>query len=107
MDYGLCNQTVSVYSRTGGRRVFDGCHYEFEARRGGDITADWQERKFLLIVPGNCQVVFPGDKVCPGVGPELDWDQLTPEKVPGLSVAQYAGVCYWGGQVCHTEAGRK
>ena len=111
LDYSLCNQTVTVY-RMGQdglqRQVLDGCHYVWEDHISPEAPGGQPERKFLLIAPGSLQRVFVGDRIFNGEGPEtVDWQSFLPINVPGLSIVQYACACRWGGDVCHTEAGRK
>ena len=65
-------------------------------------------RKFLLIQPGESQLVQPGDRVMAGIGPEtVDWATFLPANIPTLSQVAYATAWYWEGKHCHTEAGRK
>lgn len=111
LDYGLCCQTVTVY-RMGDfgveRLVADGCLYDYEDVITQDVPGGRLERKFLLVMPGSEQRVFPGDRIYDGVGPEtVDWARFIPASVPGLSIAEYARPCRWAGAVCHVEAGRK
>ena len=73
-------------------------------------SGEQKPRKFLLVQPGEKQLVFPGDRVWEGVGPvvtEENWDMFIPALIPGLGEAEYASAYYWQGQFCHTEAGRK
>ena len=111
LDYGLCNQTVTVYRMGDGevlRQVIDGCHYAYEDRVKQEIPGGTPVRKFLLIVPGSIQRVFLGDRVVPGVGPkDVDWKTFLPINVPGLGIVAYVKTCRWGGDICHTEAGRE
>ncbi len=110
LDYSLCDQTVTVYRMEGNtlhRQVLEGCHYAWEDVLSRDVPGGRLERKFLLIVPGSIPRIRPGDRIFHGVGPEEpDWQRFVPEGVPGLSVAAYVKNCRWGGDVCHTEAGR-
>ena len=111
LDYGLCCQTVTVY-RMGDfgveRLVAEGCLYDYEDVITQDVPGGRLERKFLLVMPGSEQRVFPGDRIYDGVGPEtVDWARFIPASVPGLSIAEYARPCRWAGDICHTEAGRK
>lgn len=107
LDYSLCTQTVTVY-RPGQRLVVEGCYYAYEDHVQTDALGSRMERKFLLIMPGSCQRVFTGDRIYDGIGPEeVDWREFIPVNVPGLSQAAYVRPCWWGGTVCHVEAGRK
>ncbi len=114
VDYRLCNQTVTVYHhdqdgdkyiRTVYRRAF----LDFRKTQTVDKTGSRESNSFLLIVPGDTQAVFVGDKVLLGEGQEIAdraaWAALIPSKVPGLVVVGYADPKYWGGKLVHTEAG--
>lgn len=111
LDYSLCDQTVTVYRMENGqlqRQVIDGCHYAWEDVLSQELPGQRLDRRFLLIVPGNVQRVFPGDRIYHGVGPEeVDWKVFLPVNVPALGEVQYARACWWGGDICHVEAGRK
>ena len=108
LDYGLCTQTVTVYRKDGSREVLENCHYSWEDRLVTHDTGNRWERSFLLIVPGETQRVFAGDRVYAGIGPEkVDWNRFLPVNTPGLSEAAYAKLLLWEGFPCHTEAGRR
>lgn len=111
LDYRFCQQTVTVYRKENGtltRLVVDGCYYTYEDALQCDALGKRMERRFLLIMPGACQRIFPGDRIYDGVGPEeVVWQEFIPVKVPGLSEAAYVRPTWWGGEVCHVEAGRK
>ena len=113
MDYSVCCQTVTVYRRTeeGVSRVeIPGCFLQWQEETEYDRLGKKRERKFLLIQPGEEQLVFPGDRVFEGVGPEIgpeDWAAFLPVHVPKLGEAAYAAAYHWKGVFCHTEAGRK
>lgn len=108
--YPLCDRTVTVYRKTAGgvdRQVIEGCYYVYEDVLQENADGVFQNRKFLLVMPGK-QRVFAGDRVFDGVGPEeIVWEAFVPAAVEGLSEAAYAKAWYWNGAVCHTEAGRK
>ena len=111
VDYSLCNRTVTVYRNTNGslqRLVVEGCHYVWEDVTVTDVAGTRFERRFLLIMPGSCQRVFPGDRIYDGIGPEeVNWREFIPVKVAGLSETAYVRPRWWGGEICHVEAGRK
>lgn len=108
LDYSLCCQTVTVYRMGGHREVLENCRYAWEDRLLREETGNRWERTFLLIVPGEEQKVFPGDRVYPGIGPEsVDWNAFLPVNTPGLSEASYAKLCFWQDRPVHTEAGRR
>ena len=108
VDYGLCRQTVTVYRQEAGqlqRLVVNGCYYAYE-----DVCDENRrfDRKFLLVMPGVCQRVFPGDRIYDGVGPEeVDWQTFIPVQVAGLSEVAYVRPWFYGGVMQHLEAGRK
>lgn len=111
MDYPLCDQTVTVYRKTGSqisRQVVENCYLQLQDVQEAGITGSRQERKFLLVMPGQTQRVFAGDRIFDGVGPHVtDWASFIPVKVPGLVQAAYAQPYYMNGALCHVEAGRK
>ena len=109
----MCNQTVTVYHRDGdsySRKVIEnGAFLDFRKTQSVDKTGSSEANSFLLVIPGEEQAVFIGDKVLLGEGPEISnreaWVQLIPAKVPGLVVVKYADPKYWHGKLVHTEAG--
>lgn len=113
LDYSLCDQTVTVYHRQGLqilRQVVEGCYLQQQVSRREDTLGAREEHSFLLVMPGDAQRVFPGDRIYAGIGPEIgseDWAGFLPVKVPGLYEAAYAAPFYWDGVMCHVEAGRK
>ncbi len=113
MDYSLCDRTVTLYRQDRGRlwrEVVEDCYYAYEEVQLTDLLGDRRETRFLLIMPGTCQRVWVGDRVYDGVGPELeqiDWDTFVPANVPGLGQVAYTRGFWWGGEICHMEAGRK
>lgn len=112
-DYSLCCQTVTVYRSTPTgivRTVLPECLLQWQEEERFDLTGRRRERKFLLVQPGEEQLVFAGDRVYDGIGPkanEVDWDVFVPELVAGLGQVEYAAPYAWQGVFCHTEAGRK
>lgn len=106
MDYGMCDQTVTVYRRTMdglARFVLDGCCLQVKSRGKLDESGYQVDRPFLLIVPGEEQMVFPGDRVSLGIGPEVNaWQETA-----AFLEVEYAAPFVWEGTFCHTEAGRK
>ena len=113
VDYSMCCQTVTVYRkavREISRTVIPGCYLRWQTEAGFDSLGHTLARKFLLIQPGDAQLVFAGDRILEGIGPEIDggqWDSFLPEQVEGLGIAEYATAYCWEGRFCHTEAGRK
>ena len=103
LDYSLCDQTVTVYRMENGqlqRQVVDSCYYVWQVGQETDALGTRQVTRFLLIMPGECLRVFPGDRIYDGVGPEI-------VNVTGLSQVAYVRPTWWAGRVCHVEAGRK
>ena len=116
VNYRLCNQTVTVYhARKDSRGQISGVDMDtfrgfldFKKVRNVEKTGSSEATSFLLVIPGDRQTVYPGDKVLLGEGqpiPPEGWKNLIPSKVPGLSVVKYADAKYWGTQIIHTEAG--
>lgn len=111
VDYRLCNQVVTVYHKDGdsvGRTVFDRAFLDFRKNLTVDKTGSQESNAFLLVIPGLEQMVFVGDKVMLGRGPEISrqqWAEFIPANVPGLCVVKYADPKYWGTQFVHVEAG--
>lgn len=112
VNYSLCNQIVTVYHKDGDkytRTVYDRAFLDFRKTLTTDKTGSKESNSFLLVIPGDTQAVFVGDKVMLGEGPEIiareDWAAFVPVKVPGLVVVNYVDPKYWNGQLVHTEAG--
>lgn len=112
VDYSLCNQTITVYHKEGDaitRTVHPGAFLDFRKTQTTDKTGSREANSFLLVIPGDTQTVFVGDKVLLGQGPVIttakEWAALVPVKVPGLVVVDYVDVKYWRGKIVHTEAG--
>ena len=112
VDYRMCNQTVTVYHKDGDtftRTVYDRAFMDFKKTQSVDKTGSKEANSFLLVIPGDEQAVFVGDKVTLGIGPEIgtreEWAAFIPAKVPGLVVVSYSDPKYWNGKVGHTEAG--
>ena len=113
----LCNQTVTVYHKeekngnvTFLGRVYEKAFLDFKKTVSVDKLGASEATSFLLVIPGNEQAVYPGDKVLLGVGPQISssdvWSkEFIPTKVNGLVVVKYADVKYWNGEIVHTEAG--
>lgn len=115
VDYRLCSQTVTVYHRETDtknsytRTVYDRAFLDFRKNQTVDKTGSKESNSFLLVIPGDDQPVFVGDKVMLGEGPEIttreEWAAFIPAKVPGLVVVSYVDPKYWNGELVHTEAG--
>lgn len=108
----MCNQTVTVYHKDGDtytRTVYERAFLDFKKTQTVDKTGSKEANSFLLVIPGDIQAVFVGDKVLMGTGPKIstrdEWAAFIPSKVPGLVVVSYADQKYWNGKIVHTEAG--
>lgn len=106
IHYGLCRQTVTVYHREGEivrRTVIPNAFLELRRKRSLDRQGSRDSFGFLLVIPGEAQSVFVGDKILHGTGPEIDragWNSFT-----DCCVAQWAEQKFWEGRPVHTEAG--
>ena len=113
IDYHFCDKTVTVYRLEKGavqRLVVPGCYYFWEQKQITDLYGTRQDTHFLLIMPGQLQRVFVGDRIFDGVGPEItaaDWPTFLPVTVPGLGEVSYVRPIWWGDQITHVEAGNK
>lgn len=112
VDYRMCNQTVTVYHKDGDtytRTVYERAFLDFKKTQTVDKTGSTEANSFLLVVPGDTQAVFVGDKVMMDIGPEIatrdDWAAFRPDNTPGLVVVKYVDTKYWNGEMVHTEAG--
>lgn len=111
VDYRLCRQTVTVYHKDGDtiiRNVCNAAFLDFKKTQNVDKTGSREANPFLLVIPGPSQMIFVGDKVLEGEGPEVtasEWPRFIPSLVPGLVVVASADPKYWGTQLVHTEAG--
>lgn len=112
VDYRLCQQTVTVYHKDGEkytRKVYEKAFLDHKKTQTVDRTGSKEANSFLLVIPGNSQAVFVGDKVYDGIGPEITdreaWAAFIPAKVPGLVIVSYADIKRWNGEIIHTEAG--
>ena len=112
VNYTMCNQTVTVYHKEGDtitRTVHKNAFFDYKKNQNVDKTGSREANAFLLVIPGEKQTVFVGDKVLRGKGPVIstreEWASFIPVKVPGLVVVSYADPKYWGEQLVHTEGG--
>lgn len=115
IDYTkICNQTVTVYRKVGEeitRTVYEeNAFFDFKKTASVDKVGTDYASSFLLVIPGNEQAVYPGDKVFLGEGPEIAsvdyWvREFIPAKVNNLGVVKYADPKYWNNKMVHTEAG--
>lgn len=110
--YDMCNQTVTVYHMAGEqytREVYDHAFLDYRKNLTVEKTGSKTANSFLLVIPGDKQAVFVGDKVVEGVGPEISdreaWAKFTPANVQGLVVVSFVDVKKWDNRIVHTEAG--
>lgn len=112
-DYRFCTQVVTVYRKTPTgihRQEIPNVFLQMQDVADFSALGRQQERRFLLVQPGEQQLIFAGDRIYAGIGPvvtEEQWPSFLPEQVEGLAVAEYATAYFWEGHFCHTEAGRK
>ncbi len=101
LSYSLCTQTVTVYRKDKGgvtRLVLPGCGYFPKAVMDTEDTGHRRRTDFLLIVPGDREIL-PDDRVLPGEGPVFTrWSELYNAPILG-SVKTFT----WGNDVCHRE----
>ena len=113
IDYDkLCRQTVTVYHKEDDkyiRTVYEKAFLDYKKTQSVDKTGSKEANSFLLVVPGDSQAVFSGDKVLLGRGEEIanreQWAALIPSKKAGLVVVSYVDCKYYDGKMVHTEAG--
>lgn len=110
--YGLCDQTVTVYHRSGKdaveRTVYPRAFLDFQKVHNVNRTGSGESNGFLLVIPGDVPL-YVGDKVLAGEGPECaddaGWRELVPTKVDGLVVIKSVDPKWYRGKVVHVEAG--
>ena len=113
IDYQFCDRTVTIYRKEQGevkRLVVENCFYHHQLAQRDAGYGKRLDRLFLLVMPGDRQRVFPGDRIYDGVGPAadaIDWGSFVPAAVEGLSQVAYVTPWHWDGKLCHIEAGRK
>lgn len=99
LDYSLCTMDVTVYRRESlTRHVLHGVHLESEGALTQPGPMARLQRKFLLVIPGAFPIA-PGDKVLPGIGPEMwQWEDLDGGTVQSVKQRFFMGT------PCHVEA---
>ena len=103
MKCPLLQHTVTLYPKSGGRKVVTGCYLEYSDRADYDETGRQVRRGFLLIAPADCSIGVD-DLVFDGVGPERVGCVAD---TPGLLQVGYAQPVYAWGKLHHWEAGQK
>ena len=113
LDYSLCDRTVTIYRKQGDtilREVAENCFFLLQEEQTTDRQGLQRDTLCFLVMPGQIQRIFPGDRVYEGIGPQVslvEWENFLPQTVPGLAVLSYVKPWYWDGRLCHVEAGRK
>lgn len=114
IDYSLCQDTVTIYHQEGGnvtRTVHSGVMFDWKQTQNIEKTGSKEVNGFFLLMPGDTQQVFPGDKVVRGEGEEVGqdvarwWARFIPAKVPNMGVVDHVDPKYWNGKMVHVEAG--
>lgn len=113
LNYGLCNQLVTVYHKeedgTVWRKEYKKAFLEFKKNESIDMTGSSEVNSFLLIIPGEDVELFTGDKAYLGRGPRItgneEWADFIPAKIKGLVVIKHVDPKYWNGKQIHVEAG--
>lgn len=109
-DYGLCDQTVTIYRKVGEevtRKVAENCHLSRKISTSTEHYGKSMAKTFLLIIPGDVPLQ-PGDRIYDGIGPrEVDWGSFLPAAIPALFEVSFAKPCCWESTVTHWEAGNR
>lgn len=115
----LFGRTVTVYHGDADalavtRTVLRGVFWQHGRRGTPDADGTTQGEVLLLVVPesaaryGTDYTLEPGDRLCPGEGPDLawaDWADFVPALRAGVAVIQYVMPMYRGETLHHVEAG--
>lgn len=118
-DRSLFGRTVTVYHGDADalavtRTVLRGVFWQHGHRRTPAADGTTATAAMLLVVPetaaryGVDYTLEPGDRLCPGEGPELswaDWGAFVPGVDPRVAVVQYVLPFYRGQVLHHLEAG--
>lgn len=107
MNHPLCDATVTLYRKTEGgvvRKVLTGCGLRTKSAERIDALGRQLKKAFLLVVPGR-ELLRPGDRIFPGVGPETeDWQSLHPARQENVYEITEVSPYYLDGALCHTQA---
>ncbi len=97
---------ITLYGKRGEavfRRVLPECTLLLTGHREVDTLGAAQKDSFFLVVPGE-EEILPGDRIFPGIGPELPWEDTHPGRLPGaMEITKTKKFCP-GGAFCHTQA---
>ena len=114
-----CGETVTLYhpdpaAQTVCRRVLRGVSWQQGRREKPDAAGTKQGTALLLVIPeaagqyGADYTLAPGDRLCLGEGPVLqweDWPGFVPAAVEGAALVQYVLPMRLRGKPHHVEAG--
>ena len=115
----LCSETVTLYHpdaarRRVVRRVLRGVYWQQGRRALPDAGGTRQGTALLVVIPqtaaryGEDYTLAPGDRLCLGEGPVLqweDWPGFVPAAVENAAVVQYVLPMRLHGRLHHVEAG--
>ena len=97
-DYSLCAMTVTVYHREDlTRQVMPGVHFEQTDMETTDTAVTGRQHDFLLVIP-YANDIRPGDKILPGIAPEISrWTDAEGYCAGSVKHRSFLG------RFCHTE----
>lgn len=111
----LCSETVTLYHPDAAhRRVVRGVYWQQGRRALPDAGGTRQGTALLVVIPqtaaryGADYTLAPGDRLCLGEGPVLqweDWPGFVPAAVENAAVVQYVLPMRLHGRLHHVEAG--
>lgn len=115
----LFSRTVTLYhgdpdALAVTRTVVQGVFWQHGRRRTPDADGTTESAGLLLVIPetaaryGVDYTLEPGDRLCPGEGPELswaDWGNFVPGADRRVAIIQYVLPMYRGESLHHLEAG--
>lgn len=114
-DNPLFADTVTLYhadpaAHTVTRRVLRGVYLQTGMRQKPDVKGTKSGTSFLLVIPAavwDGAALTPGDRLCRGEGPELNWQQFA-AFVPGAcdaAAVEYILPLMHRGRLHHVEVG--
>ena len=111
LDYSLCDQTVTLYRKSGKivtRKVIANAYLSAKVSTPNEPYGKSKEKTFLLIIPENAAPLQCGDRIYDGIGPEsVEWQAFVPAAVSELYEISYVKPCRWNGEITHWEAGNR
>ena len=106
LDYGLCDETVTIYRRNEGlvsRQVADNARLIRQTSTSTESYGKSRAKKFLLIIPGDFDLQ-PGDRIYDGFGPEeVEWQMFVPAFTDDLYEVGRVKKQLWENEVTHVE----